>query len=176
MRLKLALVLVIASLAPFSARADDASKIAKIHEFFRITKVGELTDHTMTVTINQVTTRLTGRYASAQLTPAQQRQVNEFTARIKGLILSSMSWKSLEPEYTKLYADAYTEQQIDDLIAFYKTSTGQAVVEKTPMLIQQASELAQKRLAAAMPQAQQLSTEAMPDATVIGAQTNSDNQ
>lgn len=173
MRRKLALVLAIASCIPLTAHADDASKIAKIHEFFRITKVGKLTDHTMTITINQVTARLTGRYSGAQLTASQQRQLNEYVVKIKGLIAGSMSWESLEPEYTKLYADAYTEQQIDDLIAFYKTPTGQAVVEKTPMLIQQASDLSQERLAAAMPQVQRLSTDAMPDATIIGSQDNS---
>lgn len=175
MRLKLAVCLVVASLFPLSAHADDASKIAKIHEFFRITKMGELTDHTMTVTLTQVTSRITGRLAGAQLTPSQRRQVEEVTVKIRNLITTSLSWEKLEPEYTKLYADAYTEQQIDDLIAFYKTPTGQAVIEKTPMLTQRASEIARQHLAAAMPQLKQVSDDSATDQpTIVGGDSSSD--
>ena len=173
----LALPLLILTLLPAPlARADDASKIAKIHEFFRITKMGELTDHTMNVTFKQITTRLTGRLAGAQLTPSQRRQVEEFTVKVRNLITTNLSWEKLEPEYTKLYADAYTEQQIDDLIAFYKTPTGQVVIEKAPMLTQQASEIARQHLTAAMPELKQLSDDPVVTQTTVvgGGDGNSD--
>jgi hypothetical protein len=67
-----------------------------------------------------------------------------------------VAWEKLEPDYTKLYTDAYTEQQLDDLLAFYKSPTGQAVVEKTPILLKESSALAQKRMTAVMPDLQKL--------------------
>ena len=54
----------------------------------------------------------------------------KFTQKIQAVISGALSWNKLEPEYTKIYEDAYTEQQIDDILAFYKSPTGQVMVEK----------------------------------------------
>ena len=172
MRLKNALLVVIAACAPLTLRADDASKMAKVHEFFKVSKMETLTTVNMNLTLNRMNSQIT-RQMGATLTPAQQQRVTALTEKLKKLITDSMSWDKMEPQYAKLYADAYTEQQLDDLIAFYKSPTGQVVVEKTPILVQQANDLSQERLAALTPQIQQMVKDFLSTPTII---TDNDDQ
>lgn len=174
MRLKFTLLFVIASCVPLTLRADDTSKIAKVHEFFKIAKIDQAANVAMNTTITRVNTRITQQLNGVNVTVARQQRVDQLNEKLKKLIVNDLSWDSLEPEYTKLYADAYTEQQLDDLIAFYKTPTGQAVAEKTPILAGQISNISQERLAALLPQIQQIVRDFVSTPTITGSDENGD--
>ena len=156
MRQKLALFVLILSCTPLMARADDASKTAKIHEFFKVAKMDQLSSQTTKRMIDQMNSGAVQQMLGVKATPDQQQKLDQFTQKLSKIIADTLNWNDLEPQFTKLYADAYTEQQIDDLLAFYKSPTGQAMVEKLPILMQQANAITQQRMATAMPQIQQL--------------------
>lgn len=174
MRHKLALLMLTFSCIPLIARAEDASKIAKVHEFFKVAKMDVAANVAMNTTITRVNSRLTQQFLAVNVTTVKQQRVNELNERLKKLIINTLSWDSLEPEYTKLYAAAYTEQQLDDLIAFYKTPTGQAVAQQTPILAQQIGDVSQERLAALLPQIQRIVKDFVSIPTITGAQDDND--
>jgi hypothetical protein len=64
-----------------------------------------------------------------------------------------------------LFADAYSEAELDDIIAFYKSPTGQAMVAKGPLLMTKASGIAQQRLAEVMPRLQELMRDSISNAS-----------
>lgn len=99
---------------------------------------------------------VTQQILGVKLSPDQQRAVNKLSAKMDDIITNALSWNSLEPDYEKIYAAAYTEQQLDDMLTFYNSPTGQAVVEKTPLLLKQANAIAQQRMALAIPEIQKL--------------------
>jgi hypothetical protein len=51
------------------------------------------------------------------------------------------TWDVLGPRMTDLYVQAFTEAELRDLIAFYKTPTGQKALAKMPALLQQGRQL-----------------------------------
>ncbi len=53
----------------------------------------------------------------------------------------ALSWELLGPRMIDIYAEAYTEQELRDLIAFYKTPTGKKTLEKAPILAQQGTQV-----------------------------------
>lgn len=57
-----------------------------------------------------------------------------------------MSWQSLKPEMSKLYKEAFTKEEIDDLIDFYSTTTGQKLIEKNPELMQKGMQIGSERV------------------------------
>jgi hypothetical protein len=61
---------------------------------------------------------------------------------------NTLSWEKMGPRMTDLYMKAFTEAEIRELIAFYKTPTGQKTLQQMPMLMQEGakigSELAQE--------------------------------
>lgn len=47
-----------------------------------------------------------------------------------------MTWEAMKPELIKLYTETYTEAELKELAAFYKTTAGQKTLTKTPELMQ----------------------------------------
>ena len=71
-----------------------------------------------------------------QLSPKIQKDIekrhNETMASVKELL----DWNKLEPMYVRVYQKSFTQQEVDGMIAFYKTPTGQAVLNKMPVVLQ----------------------------------------
>ncbi len=72
------------------------------------------------------------------------------------MVTQALSWEDLKPGYIKLFAQTFTESEIDGILAFYKSAPGQAMVSKTPALLTQASQLARQRITVVQPKLQQL--------------------
>ena len=47
-----------------------------------------------------------------------------------------LAWNKLEPVYVRIYRESLTQDEVDGIIAFYKTPAGQAMVKKLPALMQ----------------------------------------
>ena len=71
-----------------------------------------------------------------------------------------MSWKSLETEYLKIYVDAFTQGEIEDLLEFYETPTGKKSILVMPKLMQQGATIGQQRVQANLPELKRMITEA----------------
>jgi hypothetical protein len=89
-------------------------------------------------------------------TAAQKAEQAAFEAKLTSLVMGELSWAKLEPDFAKLYADSYTSEQLDGLIAFYSSPLGQTVLAKTPELLRESSELSQRHLTIILPQIQQM--------------------
>jgi hypothetical protein len=151
------LILLLSILAcTFVAHADDASKLAKIQEFFKVSKMDQMMAQVMQQAMDQVDSGMTQQIMGVKLSSDQQQRVDQLNDKVRKVVSGALGWENLEPEYAKIYAEAYTEQQIDDILAFYKSPTGQAMVEKTPVLLKQATAISQDRLAVVIPELQKL--------------------
>ena len=142
--------------ATLAAHADDASKLAKVEEYFKLAKMDQLAAQTMSLAAAQVNSALMGNILGVTLTPEQQKQVDATQAQVMRVVQQAFGWDALEPEYAKLYAEAYTEEELDGMIAFYRSPSGQAMVEKTPGLMRQANTIVQARLGGVTTQLQQI--------------------
>jgi hypothetical protein len=138
--------------------------MAKVHEFFRLAKLDQLSTQAMDQVMTQMNSGVMQKMAGTKLTDDDQKRLDEFSGKVRQLVNRSLGWQALEPQYAKLYADAYTEQQLDDLIAFYKSPTGQVMVEKTPLLMKQSSAIAQQKMTTLIPEFQNLLKEYAPPA------------
>lgn len=154
-----AVLLSTLALAPSPARADDASKRAKVQEMFTIlhldANMKRLTDSLMQQVRNVTQKQLEG----STLTPDQQQKVDDFQKKAFDLVEKSTSWSVVEPDYVTLYAETYSEPEIDGILAFYKSPVGQSLLAKTPELTTKSIAISQKRVAALMPQLQALATQ-----------------
>ena len=60
--------------------------------------------------------------------------------------------ESMREKMVEIYSEIYTEEEIKDMTAFYKSKTGQKVLEKMPEIMQRSMELTQSRLGQNMDQ------------------------
>jgi hypothetical protein len=128
-------VLVLATAAPM-ARADDASRLAKAHELFLVMHMDRMMNQMMgqmTDFVKQQVQETTKEAPGAnQMTPAQKKLTDDFLNKVMDVTVDSLGWKTLEPEYAKLYASTYTDEELDGIITFYNSTAGQAMLDKTP--------------------------------------------
>jgi hypothetical protein len=101
--------------------------------------------------------------AGITLDADQQKAYDEFQQNLVDLIRASMSWKALEPDFVKMYSDAYNEEEIDGILAFYHTSAGRAMLAKTPELTERSITISQQRMAEISPKIQALIDKFMRD-------------
>ena len=70
-----------------------------------------------------------------QLNPALSRDLNEVAAKLK----ADYAPRFGEPlnEAARVYASKFTEQELKDILGFYKTPTGKKVVVQEPLIIEE---------------------------------------
>ncbi len=70
-----------------------------------------------------------------------------------------LSYEQLKDEFVSIYADAFTADEVADMIAFYKTSTGQKTIELMPMLMAKGAQVGQAKVQDNLPELQSMIAE-----------------
>jgi hypothetical protein len=132
--------------------ADEAAKNAKIEEIFHLAKLDQSLKQTLETSANQIKSDFFQQLMGLQLTPEEQKTMESVQEKLQALLAQGLSWQTLEPLYVKMYSDLFSEDEIDGMLAFYRTPAGKAMLEKTPKLIAQANVIVQQRMVAMQPQ------------------------
>ncbi|HEY6331469.1 MAG TPA: DUF2059 domain-containing protein [Blastocatellia bacterium] len=131
------------------------AKLELIKELIAVTDVANSTKLTMIQTMSSMGGFTSSLMKAApvpssgqNLTPEQQAQAKKVTSALMASEISRLSDslvkgidfdKMIAAVYVPLYDKYYTEDDLRDLIAFYKTPTGQKLVLVSPMLAAEAS-------------------------------------
>ncbi len=59
-------------------------------------------------------------------------------------IKKTMAWDAMAPQMTQLFMDTFSESELRDLIAFYKTPTGKKALTQLPVLFEQGAKIGQE--------------------------------
>ena len=86
----------------------------------------------------------------------QNPSLAQFSDIMKDFLGKYMSWNSLKDDMAKVYADAFTEQELRELATFYKTELGQKTASLTPALMAKGMAMGQQRVQEHMSELQQL--------------------
>jgi hypothetical protein len=168
------LVLVLATAAPM-ARADDASRLAKAHELFLVMHMDRMMNQMMGQMTDFVKQQVQETAKSApgadQMTPAQKKLTDDFLNRAMDATVESLGWKTLEPQYAKLYASTYTDEELDGIIAFYKSTAGQAMLDKTPDVTAGTLKIVEAKMVDFQPQLKAIQDDYLKQMKAAGADT-----
>ncbi len=80
--------------------------------------------------------------------------------KIMDLMGQEMSWDKLKDAYVGVYVETFTEEDLQGLINFYKSPTGQKLVEKTPELSAKVMEIGQKQALQLLPKIKEITSAA----------------
>jgi len=99
--------------------------------------------------------------SSMDATPeAKERQLKmreAMNAEIKALV----NWDTIKPVFISIYSDTFTPEELQGMIAFYKTPIGQKWLEKQPQLQMATMQRMQSIMAEAQPKMQEALKRAM---------------
>jgi len=95
-----------------------------------------------------------------KIDPAEAEHLfNVVLPRVNAVLRDELGWARLKPGFATIYAETFTQQEVDGLIAFYEGPIGKALVAKTPQLTQRSFQMMQQRMGPAMQRAMQVARE-----------------
>jgi uncharacterized protein len=109
---------------------------ATIKQLMEVTNVHKLLDN-MTAQMDGFITQTMQQATKGQnVSPKVQKNIDRGHAEMMATMKEILSWEKMEPMYTRVYQKSFTQGEVDGMIAFYKTPTGQAVLNKMPVVLQ----------------------------------------
>lgn len=156
MRRYVAVLLMVLTVGCCCARADEASKRAKAEQLFTLLRMDTMMDQLMGGVKRQVQQITESMPGADQATPEQKKQIVDFQQRVMDVVNQKIGWKALEPDFITLYASTYTEEELDGIVAFYKSPVGQRMIEKTPELTAKSTQITQQKMSELQPQLSQM--------------------
>lgn len=80
------------------------------------------------------------------LSATQTAMVKEFAGKVSATLKAELSFAKLRDVYLKAYRESLTQEDVNNLTAFYSSPAGASVVDKIPLAMQEAGILMQPRI------------------------------
>ncbi|HEU4455976.1 MAG TPA: DUF2059 domain-containing protein [Longimicrobium sp.] len=125
--------------APAQQREEPSpARMSAAREMMAASKVRETFDATL------------ARMLSAQIEANPEMQ--QYEQVMRDFFGKYMKWDDMEPEFARVYAETYTEQELRDLTTFYRTPLGQRLVATTPEVAVRGAGISERRVQRHMPE------------------------
>ncbi|MGY6553441.1 MAG: DUF2059 domain-containing protein [Wenzhouxiangella sp.] len=149
--LKVILLFATATLLAAPAAADSKhERIIELMELMQLESQFEQIQVQMRAMIDNM--------APDQEVPAgEQEIIDRYNRKMLDLSQETLGWRPLQAMMIDLYAAYFTEQEIIDMIEFYRTPTGQRTIELMPMIMEESMLFTHEAMATLMPRMQALS-------------------
>jgi len=86
-------------------------------------------------------------------------ELAEYQDKVMNLMFSPDSIEKMKEDFTRIYSEVFSKEELQGLADFYTTSAGLALVDKQPVVQQKFSEAVMPRMMAVMPEVQKLGQE-----------------
>lgn len=86
-----------------------------------------------------------------ELTEAQVNSARPAMEQIFQDIQTTLSWETMRPDIVRIHSEVFTTAEMDAALAFFNSAEGRAFMEKQSRLMERSGEVAERRVAEAMP-------------------------
>jgi hypothetical protein len=135
------------------AAAQQRSRQQKIERILELTNP----DTVVTEIVNQVD----GMMKQIRPNPTAQQKARQQAALDKIAKISKERMLKIRPELVKAYAETFTDEELDGMLAFYETPAGRAAVTKIPAINNRMSDLIQTEMNALGPEINKIAEDAL---------------
>jgi hypothetical protein len=151
----MAVVAVCAMSVAGTVMADEAAKNALAEELLVLMDVQKSTDQVFDMLRQSMSLQMlqSGKGSAA---------AKDDSMKALDVIQQELSWEKMKGRYVALYAETFNEEELQGIIAFYKSPAGQAFVKKQPELARRSMELNQQLMVEIMPKLKSLSAPPKP--------------
>jgi uncharacterized protein len=139
-------------LSVFAQAADDA-KQKRLEELLAVMNMTALIDQMY----SQLEVQLKSMSTQMGVKPEDKPIVDKYYGKMIQLFKNEITWDKMKPALIDVYSRNFSEKEIADMIAFYETDTGKAVIKKMPEVMQQSMQVTSQLYQPIMPELQQLS-------------------
>jgi hypothetical protein len=115
-----------------NAPASDAS----IREMLELTNARQMLDSVKGQMTAMMNTTMQNATRSQTITPERQAVLDRMATRMSAVVADMMNWDDMLPMYLRTFRAAFTQDEIDGVIKFYKSPAGKAYIKKMPVVMQ----------------------------------------
>jgi hypothetical protein len=148
---RLSLLLVLALTCSLAARADEASHRAKAQQLMELLHTQRMVEQ-ISANITKQVTDAANNIAGDNPSPDTKAKVADFQKQANQLIDAQLGWESMRSGFVDVYAKNFTEEELDGIIAFYKTPSGTALLDKMPNVNSEVTKFGTSRLSTLQPE------------------------
>lgn len=116
--------------------ADSTPSEASIKQLLELTQAHKLIDSTIAQMDGFMKQMMQQATQGQKVSPQIQKDIDKRQSEAMATMKELLDWNKLEPMYVRVYQKSLTQQDVDGMIAFYKTTSGQAVISKMPVIMQ----------------------------------------
>lgn len=144
MKLKLVGMLIVLTMSCVATKGycDEASKREQTEKLLTLLKI----DQQMALTNERMKLAAKKQLTASNLPQDLLQRMEVIFDKQFELIAQATSWEVIKNELIGAYTTAFTEEEINGLIAFYDSDLGRKLVEKLPELFTKGLEIGQKKL------------------------------
>ena len=147
--------LIMLAVPPAFAEAAKPTE-ESVNQLFAVMHTSELLDSYVTQIELAMRTSMHQRMQGAQLNPEQQQIMADMGAELVGLLKQEVNWESMRPMMVEVYRNTFSQREVDDMLKFYQSPSGQAVISKLPAAMKQATQAMQEHVSTLTPKIMQL--------------------
>jgi hypothetical protein len=129
---------------------------ASIKQLLEVAQARKLVDSVMKQMDNLLEESVAQATQGQKIPPKIQNDIDARRAEVTGMMKELLDWTKLEPMYVRVYQKTFNQQEVDGMIAFYKTPAGQAVIGKMPAVMQNTIEEMQRSMGPVMQKVRKL--------------------
>jgi len=156
--------LLMISLWALPAQAQAPADDARIDRLLEVTRARQMLDAMLPQIEASQHQMLAQMTAGRELDAAQQQRVDRLLANSSSSVRKALSWDTLAPVYRDIYRQTFTGDDIDAIIAFYESPTGQRMLEKMPELMQNTMSAMQRLI---VPMLQQMERDVAAEVSAV---------
>lgn len=149
------ILLIMLACVAFSGQAQESTKHQKLNELIALMNMDSMMDSMY----QQMGSIFKNMSKDIDIDEDDRPWLEEYHRKMVAIMREEMSWAKFQPIIVDIYANNFTEQEIDDMIAFYKTPTGQSLLAKMPVVMQQTMMSSQEVMKSALPRIQAIAQE-----------------
>lgn len=131
---------------PSAAAAAPPSE-ASVKQLLEVAQARKLIDSVMTQMDRLMQQTIAQAIQGQDVPDKVQKEIDKWQAEVFGFTKELLAWNKLEPMYVRIYQKSFSQEEVDGMIAFYKTPAGQAVIGKMPVVMQNTMDEMQQMMA-----------------------------
>ena len=141
MKIKSASIILLLLLFSQLSFADQISHRKAVEELFVLMKTSKMMD-----SVKIQTQKMLFKQFSQQNVPEAKKPIfNKYMSKMVEIITETMNWDKIKSDMTDLYVSNFSENEINDMLTFYRSPTGKRFIDKMPVIMKRSMEIGQKQ-------------------------------
>lgn len=155
--MRLVVAILLSTLAAQAGYAADAKPTeASVRQLLEIMHTNTVLDTYMTQIDSSVHAGIQQQIGNKPLNAKQRQIMDDMGHKMVDMLRGELSWTTLEPRVIEVYRDTFTQAEVSDMLKFYGTPTGQAVVNKLPQAMRAMAQYSQEHVQVLIPKLTEL--------------------